>query len=87
MAVTLNGIAQGYVTDRVAELLRAGQPGCRFIGFDVVGEHEPSALGRVLEHGLRDHDRSKRSPVSKSSGGDSPPPGCGAVQFRDRLAT
>ena len=41
MAVTLNGIAQGYITDRVAELLRANG-----IGQVVVDLGEVRALGR-----------------------------------------
>ena len=41
MALTLNGIAQGYVTDRVVEILRAG-------GI----EQQPRRHGRAAGHGL-----------------------------------
>jgi thiamine biosynthesis lipoprotein len=50
MAVTLNAIAQGYVTDRVAELLRH-----RALGPWQVGLEDPAAPGRVAETiGLED---------------------------------
>jgi len=54
MAVTLNGIAQGYMTDRVAELLRA-----RGIGHTLVDMGETRALddhpaGRPWSVGIKD---------------------------------
>jgi thiamine biosynthesis lipoprotein len=56
MAVTLNGIAQGYVTDRVADLLRGhgldalvDMGEIRALGLWQVGLEDPAAPGRAAE--------------------------------------
>jgi thiamine biosynthesis lipoprotein len=60
MAVTLNGIAQGYITDRVVEILRSGG-----IAHSLVDMGESRALGsrpdgRPWEVGLADPDHPAR---------------------------
>lgn len=50
MAITLNGIAQGYATDRVAEVLR--KAGCTSVLVDIgeiaaIGEREPGRAWRI----------------------------------------
>jgi FAD:protein FMN transferase len=46
MGLTLNGIAQGYVTDRIVDILRVGG-----IGSSLVDMGEPRALGARLDGG------------------------------------
>ena len=60
MALTLNGIAQGYITDRIVALLRAGG-----IEHSLVDMGESRALGsrpdgRAWEVGLADPDETRR---------------------------
>jgi thiamine biosynthesis lipoprotein len=45
MAITLNGIAQGYITDRIVDLLRAGADGTGW----QVGLENPNAPGKFLD--------------------------------------
>jgi FAD:protein FMN transferase len=60
MALTLNGIAQGYITDRIVALLRAGG-----VEHSMVDMGESRALGshpdgRAWEVGLADPDEPRR---------------------------
>lgn len=60
MSLTLNGVAQGYITDRVADLLRAG--GARHVLVDL-GEFRalgPKLDGHPWRIGLRDATRPMR---------------------------
>jgi thiamine biosynthesis lipoprotein len=61
MALTLNGIAQGYITDRVVALLRAGG-----IDHSLIDLGEPRALGshpdgRAWEVAIADPDEARRT--------------------------
>jgi thiamine biosynthesis lipoprotein len=54
MAVTLNGIAQGYITDRVAELLRESGVGRVLVQLGETAALEPPLPGRPWRIGLSD---------------------------------
>jgi thiamine biosynthesis lipoprotein len=57
MAVTLNGIAQGYVTDRVADLLRARGIEHVLLNLGEMRSLGPKPDGRPWRIGVRDPDR------------------------------
>jgi thiamine biosynthesis lipoprotein len=70
MAVTLNGIAQGYITDRVADLLRAGGLEHVLIDLGEIRALGPHADGRPWRIGLADlHDRAASCETIKLSEG------------------
>ncbi len=54
MGVTLNGIAQGYITDRVAELLRANGVGHTLVEIDETRALDDHPAGRPWTVGLKD---------------------------------
>ncbi|HLJ19791.1 MAG TPA: FAD:protein FMN transferase [Stellaceae bacterium] len=54
MAITLNGIAQGYITDRVAELLRANGVGHTLVEIDETRALDNHPSGRPWTVGLKD---------------------------------
>ena len=63
MAVTLNGLAQGYVTDKLVELLRA-----RGVAHSLVDMGEARAIGshpdgRPWEIGIADPERKYRAEI------------------------
>src|SRR5581483_2453513 len=59
MAVTLNGIAQGYITDRVVELLRASGIGHTLVDMGEIRALDGHPAGRPWRVGLKD-PRSER---------------------------
>jgi thiamine biosynthesis lipoprotein len=54
MAITLNGIAQGYITDRVAELLRANGVGHTLVEIDETRALDDHPSGRPWTVGIKD---------------------------------
>ncbi len=54
MALTLNGIAQGFATDRVAALLRRAGVGNLLVDLGETGAHGRSPRGRAWTVGIRD---------------------------------
>jgi len=54
MAITLNGIAQGYITDRVAELLRANGIGHTLVEIDETRALDDHPSGRPWTVGIKD---------------------------------
>jgi len=61
MAVTLNGIAQGYITDRVADLLRENGVGHVLVDLDEVRSLGPRADGTPWRVGIADPTRPERA--------------------------
>ena len=54
MAITLNGIAQGYITDRVADLLRANGIGHTLVEIDETRALDGHLSGRPWTVGIKD---------------------------------
>jgi len=59
MGITLNGIAQGYITDRVAELLRANGIGHTLVDMGETRALDGHPAGRPWEIGLKDPSRAR----------------------------
>jgi thiamine biosynthesis lipoprotein len=57
MAVTLNGVAQGYITDRVAELLRANGISHTLVDMGEIRALDGHPSGRPWTVGLKDPER------------------------------
>jgi FAD:protein FMN transferase len=61
MALTLNGIAQGYITDRVVALLRAGGVARTLVDLGEARAHGPHPAGRPWRAVLSDPATPERS--------------------------